>query len=106
MVISARSVACELGMRLFGWPLTVSTTSSFELLEGVSFMTRFSLCVFRERELAEGADIALLYFGLLCRMFGKRGLLEKGSFQKSPFSRDSREVRDSRDFREPPDCGQ
>ena len=37
--------------------------------------------------------------------FGKRGLLEKGSFQKSPFSRDSREFRDSRDFREPPDCG-
>ena len=28
--------------------------------------------------------------------FGKRGLLEKGSFQKSPFSRDSREFRDSR----------
>ena len=37
--------------------------------------------------------------------FGKRGLLEKGSFQKSIFSRDSREFRDSRDFREPPDCG-
>ena len=37
--------------------------------------------------------------------FGKRGLLEKGSFQKSPFSRDSREFRDSRDFSEPPDCG-
>ena len=37
--------------------------------------------------------------------FGKRGLLEKGSFQKSPFSRDSREFRDSRDFGEPPDCG-
>ena len=37
--------------------------------------------------------------------FGKRGLLEKGSFQKSPFSRDSREFRDSRDFREPLDCG-
>ena len=37
--------------------------------------------------------------------FGKRGLLEKGSFQKSPFSRDPREFRDSRDFREPPDCG-
>ena len=34
--------------------------------------------------------------------FGKGGLLEKGSFQKSPFSRDSREVRDSR---EPPDSG-
>ena len=32
----------------------------------------------------------------------KRGLLEKGSFQKSPFSRDSRDRRDSR---EPPDCG-
>ena len=27
--------------------------------------------------------------------FGKRGLLEKGSFQKSPFSRDSRECRAS-----------
>ena len=37
--------------------------------------------------------------------FGKGGLLEKGSFQKSPFSRDSREFRDSRDSREPPDCG-
>ena len=36
---------------------------------------------------------------------GKRGLLEKGSFQRSPFSRDSREFRDSRDFRELPDCG-
>ena len=32
----------------------------------------------------------------------KKGLLEKGSFQKSPFSRDSREVGDSR---EPTDCG-
>ena len=31
--------------------------------------------------------------------------MEKGSFQKSPFSRDSREFRDSRDSREPPDCG-
>ena len=37
--------------------------------------------------------------------FRKRGLLEKGSFQKSPFSRDFREFRDSRVFREPPDCG-
>ena len=37
--------------------------------------------------------------------FGKRCLLEKGSFQKSPFSRDSREFRDSRVSREPPDCG-
>ena len=37
--------------------------------------------------------------------FGKRGLLEKGSFQESPFSRDSREFRDSRVFRKPPDCG-
>ena len=37
--------------------------------------------------------------------FGKRGLLEKGSFQKGPFSRDSGEFRDSRDSREPPDCG-
>ena len=35
----------------------------------------------------------------------KRGLLEKGSFQKSPFSREFREFRDSRDSREPPDCG-
>ena len=35
-------------------------------------------------------------------VFWKRGLLEKGSFQKSPFSRDSREFRDSR---EPPDRG-
>ena len=34
--------------------------------------------------------------------FGKRGLLEKGSFQKSPFSRD---FRGSRDSRELPDCG-
>ena len=37
--------------------------------------------------------------------FGKRGLLEKGSFQKGPFSRDSGESRDFRDSREPPDCG-
>ena len=36
---------------------------------------------------------------------GKRGLLEKGSFQKSPFSRDSREFRDSRVSRDLPDCG-
>ena len=38
-------------------------------------------------------------------VFWKRGLLEKGSFQKSPFSRDSREFRDSRDFRESSDFG-
>ena len=37
--------------------------------------------------------------------FGKRGLLEKGSFQKSLFSRDSREFRDARVSREPPDSG-
>ena len=37
--------------------------------------------------------------------FGKRGLLEKGSFQKSPFSRDSRELRDLRDSRERQDSG-
>ena len=35
----------------------------------------------------------------------ERGLLEKGSFEKSPFSRDSREFRDSRESREPSDCG-
>ena len=34
--------------------------------------------------------------------FSKRGLLETGSSQKSPFSKDSREFRDSR---EPPDRG-
>ena len=34
--------------------------------------------------------------------FGQRGPLERGSFQKSPFSTYSREFRDSR---EPPDCG-
>ena len=33
--------------------------------------------------------------------FGKRGLLEKGSFQKSPLSRDSREFRDSRVLENP-----
>ena len=35
--------------------------------------------------------------GLVLVTFGfrKRGLLEKGSFQKSPFSRDCREFRDS-----------
>ena len=33
--------------------------------------------------------------------FGKGGSFGKGSFQKSPFSRDSRVVRDSRDSREP-----
>ena len=31
--------------------------------------------------------------------------MEKGSFQKTPLSRDSREFRDSRVSREPPDCG-
>ena len=31
--------------------------------------------------------------------------LEKGSFQKSSFSRDSREYRDSRVSRKHPDCG-
>ena len=39
------------------------------------------------------------------RVRKKRGLLEKGSFQQSPFSRDSREFGDSRFSREPPDCG-
>ena len=34
--------------------------------------------------------------------FRQRGLLAKGPFQKNPFSRDSRELRDSR---ETPDCG-
>ena len=38
-------------------------------------------------------------------VLGKRGLLAKGSFQKSPFSRDSREFRYSRDSREPKNCG-
>ena len=42
------------------------------------------------------------YFGGLKVGFGRRGLLEKGSFQKSPLSRDSREFRDSRNSREPP----
>ena len=37
--------------------------------------------------------------------FGKRGLLDKGSFQKSPFSRDSRKFRGSRGSREYPDSG-
>ena len=32
--------------------------------------------------------------------FRKRFFLEKGSYQRSPFSRDSRKFRDSRDFRE------
>ena len=36
---------------------------------------------------------------------GKRGLLEKGSFQTNPFSIDSSESRDSRDSREHPNCG-
>ena len=40
------------------------------------------------------------FFGM-----GKRGLLEKGSFQKGPFSGDSREFRASRDSRELPDSG-
>ena len=33
--------------------------------------------------------------------FGKRGLLENGVFSEKSFSRDSREFRDCRDFREP-----
>ena len=37
--------------------------------------------------------------------FGKSFFLEKGSFQKISFSRDSGEYRDCRDSREPPDCG-
>ena len=43
----------------------------------------------------------------IARLLGteKRGLLEKGSFQKTPYSRDPREFRDSRNSREPPDCG-
>ena len=41
-----------------------------------------------------------LFFG-----FGKRGLLEKGAFQQSPFSGDSREFKDSSVSGEPPDCG-
>ena len=43
--------------------------------------------------------------GCTCELnvgIGKRGLLEKGSFQKNPFSRDPREFRDSR---EPQECG-
>ena len=35
----------------------------------------------------------------------KRGLLEKGSLQKNPFSTDPRKFREFRDSREPPDCG-
>ena len=35
----------------------------------------------------------------------KRGLLEKGAFQKSPFSREFRDCRDSRDSKETPDRG-
>ena len=54
----------------------------------------------RRREGGGGFSLKIPVIG-----FGKRGLLEKGSFQKSPFSRDSREFRDSRVFREPPICG-
>ena len=46
--------------------------------------------------------VRVLLFCLTDIGFGKRGLLEKGSFQKSPFSSDSREFRDSRVSREPP----
>ena len=35
----------------------------------------------------------------------KEGSFGKGVFSESPFSRDSREFGDSRDSREPPDCG-
>ena len=35
----------------------------------------------------------------------KRGLLERGSFQTCPFSGDSRESGDSRNARDPPECG-
>ena len=44
-------------------------------------------------------------FGPKTRNQKRRGLLEKRSFQKSSLSRDSREFGDSREFREPPDCG-
>ena len=37
--------------------------------------------------------------------FGKKGSLEKRSFQKNPFSRDSREFRHARVLGEPPDSG-
>ena len=40
-----------------------------------------------------------------CIGSGRGYLLEKGSFQNSPFPRDSREPRDSRDATEPPECG-
>ena len=37
--------------------------------------------------------------------FGKRGLLEKGSFQKSPFLGTLENLEILENFREPPDCG-
>ena len=44
---------------------------------------------------------ALLFFSGISKSFlvnfGKSGFLEKGSFQKSPFSRDSRDFRESRE---------
>ena len=46
-----------------------------------------------------------MWLGFPILGFGKGGLLEKGSLQKSPFSRDSREFRDPRDPRKDPDCG-
>ena len=59
--------------------------------------------VFLGGDVAEGVFKVLFHFeGSTLFGFGKRGLLEKGSFQKSPFSRDSGEFRDSRDS---PDCG-
>ena len=65
------------------------------------FMTFLLLITLRKK----GASRGCLGRGKRSVGFRKRGLVEKGSFRKNPFCRDSREFRDSRDCREPPNCG-
>ena len=57
-------------------------------------------CVRQEKPaLNPGTRVALVISG------SEKGVFWKRCLQKSPLSRDSREVRDSRDFRESPDSG-
>ena len=49
-----------------------------------------------------GSGVLLVCFSIGNHEFRKRGLLEKGSFQKSPFSRDSRAFRDFREILDDP----
>ena len=83
------------GFRLFFQTLTLQP---FIFLDFLAFSV-FPLLA-KDFKGSAKTQFSLFFFGI-----GKRGLLEKGSFQKSPFARDSGEFRDSRDSREPPDYG-